>query len=343
MDGRVGRRWTHRIAALLAVLALAAASCGRSGESGATVSSPATTTAPATTASPATTAAPATTPAVATTAAPGADDEYDPSLTRGDVDCSQEELESDGADYFDAFVSAHYVVDGRLGQVCFGDEDSTLLAAWELLAAVSPPSELGALAILAGFDLGDAADEAGGVTLAFVNVIGDQDGTAFQMSMNLPASEESANEFALTVAHELSHIFAGEFDQLDRDSEEANCETYFNGEGCFLPGAYLDDWVDEFWSEDELAQLDPDEGDDPEGADDRCNLNPDFLGAYAATNPDEDFAESFAAFVFGLEVDPPGLKDKMAFFAVRPELAEFRDRAEGVGLAGLPNEFDVCG
>ena len=64
---------------------------------------------------------------------------------------------------------------------------------------------------------------------------------------------------------------------------------------------------------------------------------------YAQSHPDEDFAESFAAFVFQIDVDSPQLEDKLAFYEERPELAAFRDRAVAAGLAGLPNDFDVCG
>ena len=327
----------YRVAGILLIMLLVAAACGDSGGTTTTTvpPAPATTTA-APPAAAATTLPPTTAAATTTTttlAPPASDVAYDPGLTRDDVDCSEDALEGDGPD---EFITAHFVVDGVLGQVCFGRENPTLLVAWELLYLITPPEELGPLAILAGYDSPDSD------TLAFVNTIGELDGADFQMSMNLPFSDEADPEFALTVAHEFSHILAGQIEQLDRFADPASCDTFDNGEGCALPGSYLDAWVEAFWSDEDLASLDV-TVDDPDAAQERCNLNPGFLGAYAATNPDEDLAESFAAFVFQVEVDTPELEDKIEFFAARPELAEFRDRAEEAGLAGLPNQFDICG
>jgi hypothetical protein len=166
--------------------------------------------------------------------------------------------------------------------------------------------------------------------------------TTFQMSMNLAWTDLTDPWFSLTVAHEFGHILTGQIEQLDRFSEPGDCDTFDNGEGCALPGSYLDDWVAMFWSEDELASLDV-MTDDLDAADERCSLNAGFLGPYAATNPDEDFAESFSAFVFQVEMNNPELEDKMAFFDERPEMAEIRDRAEDSGFAGLPNQFEICG
>ena len=344
-------RLAGTLTVLVVVLTLSATACSDSGGSTTTTGErlstaavPATTAAPSTTAALATTLAPATTVAATTTAVPPtttippqAAARYDPTLTRGDVDCSQEALEDDGTDEFvDQFVTAHYVVDGVLGQVCFGEEDPKLFTTWELLSAISPPDELKPLAILAGFDAPD------GDTDGFVIAIGDFDGATFQMSMNLTWTDATDPWFSLTVAHELSHILTGQIEELDRLSEPGECDTFDNGEGCALPGSYLDDWVAEFWSEDELASLNV-MTDDPDAADERCDVNSGFLGPYAATNPDEDFAESFAAFVFQVEMDNPQLEDKMAFFDERPELAEIRDRADDAGFAGLPNQFDICG
>jgi len=71
-------------------------------------------------------------------------------------------------------------------------------------------------------------------------------------------------------------------------------------------------------------------------------LDPSFIGSYAATNPEEDFAESFSAFVFRLEVEP-GMDEKMAWFEDQPGLVEFRDRASAADLGPLRNAFGGCG
>lgn len=256
-----------------------------------------------------------------------------PDLTRDDVDCTQQGLAGDGDE---DFVSAHVVVDGALGEVCFGPEDPTLLAAWDLLVAITPPDQLDPLAVFSGFEAPDSD------VLAYVDAVGQFDGRVFQMALNLSYSDPDDPELALTLAHEFSHVVTGRRDQLDRLSDPSSCDTYDNGEGCAEPDSYLYAWVDEFWSDDLLAGLDV-TVDDPDAAAERCSLDPGFLGEYAATNPEEDFAESFAAYVLEVDVTGDTVERKMAFFESRPELAAFRDRAEAGGLTGVDYEFDSCG
>ena len=100
-------------------------------------------------------------------------------------------------------------------------------------------------------------------------------------------------------------------------------------------------WIDQFWTEDDLADLADPGVPDEEGGEDRCDLNPEFLGAYAASHPEEDFAETFSAFVFDLGV-APGVRPKVEFFEAYPELVSFRDKVETLG-SPPSNTFDLCG
>ena len=81
---------------------------------------------------------------------------------------------------------------------------------------------------------------------------------------------------------------------------------------------------------------------DEEGGEDRCTLDPSFLGTYAASHPEEDLAESFSAFVFSLPV-PEAVQPKLDFFEDYPELVAFRDLVEAEGVPTPPNNFDECG
>ena len=254
-----------------------------------------------------------------------------------EVDCSEEAL-TGGDDEF-VFTSAYVVVDGELGALCFGDDDETILDAWDSLATISPAGQLGDLVLFGGFD---ADGENAAETMAFVNTV-DSGGTGFQMSINVADALADPDELLLTLAHEFSHVFTGTADQLDRTDEAIDgCETYFNGEGCYLDDSLLYAWIVEFWDADVLAAVDPME-ESIDDADARCSDDDGFFGSYAASNPEEDFAEAFSAYVFDLEPQTEGQADRLDWIAAQPGLAEFRARAEAAGLTPLANNFDVCG
>ena len=266
----------------------------------------------------------------------GAAAQIDLSLERNDVDCAADDLDPTGTT---PFTDAHYVVDGVLGALCLGDGDDTLTQAWNVLATITPRLQLADLALFGAFT-GDDEDE---VTLAFVNSL-DADGTQFQMSVNLESYRDDANEALLTMAHEFSHVFTALPSQLDRSEESAeNCSTYDNGEGCFEEDSLMAQWIAQFWGDGLIDEIDPNVEAFGADGEDRCDANPGFLGAYAASNPEEDFAESFSAFVFGLDVETPELQAKLDWMAEQPGLVEFRDRAAAADFDEVQNNFERCG
>jgi hypothetical protein len=252
-------------------------------------------------------------------------------------DCSQEALSGDDQEY--AFVAAYRITDGELGELCLGTEDDTVLGAWESLAAITPPGQLGDLTLFGGFEPdGDGAAE----TLAYVNVL-DADGTSFQMSVNTIEAVADPEELLLTLAHEFAHVFTGISTQLDRSDEAIEaCATYFNGEGCFLDDALITAWIDAFWPPELVETVDPFE-DSADDAEERCAVDSGFFGPYAATNPEEDFAEAFSAFVFRLTPNTDGQAARLDWIEQQPGLLEFRTRADAAGLTPLANRFELCG
>lgn len=261
----------------------------------------------------------------------------DTAATRTNVDCTVDGL---GADDKTTFTTAHFVVDGKLGKVCFGTPDKVLLDAWNLLATLTPPERLKDLALFAGFKPGKKA-KADDPTFAFVNAI-DDGGTLFQMSVNLPEAAKDRQEFKLTMAHEFSHVITTASTQLDRKAAAASCSTFVDSDGCFLPSSYIADWVTRFWGDGLAQQVDPQAEPSIEIGEPRCKVNASFLNPYAASHPEEDFAESFAAFVFAVPL-PASLQPKVDYFAAHPELVVFRTRAASAGLAPLTDTFDHCG
>jgi len=163
------------------------------------------------------------------------------------------------------------------------------------------------------------------------------------MSVNTVDAVADPDELLLTLAHEFTHVFTATSTQLDRTDEAIDdCETWFNGEGCYLVDSLIFAWVDEFWAGPLLDSVDP-LNDSSDDADARCDQDDGFLGPYAATNPEEDFAESFSAYVFELEPATDGQAERLDWIAQQPGLSEFLDRAVAAGLTPLDNNFDVCG
>ena len=258
--------------------------------------------------------------------------------SREDVSCALEDIAAgQSADVIDAFTSAYFVVDGKLGAICFGEEDPRLVHAWEVLGVVATADDLGDLVLFAGYDAGPDGD-----TLAYVSPFDSYDGAnVFQMTVNLNASEADETELLLTMAHEFTHIYTATTPQLDRETDAEACDTYFEGNGCYEDDSFMWAWIEAFWS-DYIDEIDVDNQDDQGAADDRCAASPEFLGAYAATNPEEDFAESFAAYVFGVPGSPE-VEPKFDFFDGNPSLRVFRDRAVAAGHANVTYSFDGCG
>ncbi|MGE3961116.1 MAG: hypothetical protein AB7F65_05485 [Dehalococcoidia bacterium] len=324
------------VAGLLALtLALLLAGCSSQATEEPTGAAAVTSATPTATEPPATTVATATESTQGTTTPIEEIPLVDATLTRDDVDCTLEFLSSGGGeDFADGFTSGHFVVDGVLGQSCIG-EDDRLMRAWEWLRIVAEPADLEPLILLAGFD-------APSDLLAYVEALSTADGgVAFQMTVNLGEAERDDIELALTMAHELTHVFTGVPDQLDRGVDESQCFTYFEGEGCYADDSYIARWIEEFWG-DWIEDIDPTNPDD-DAAYDRCLVDPSFLGSYAATNPEEDFAETFSAYVFSVPVEDPGLIAKYEFMDADPYLAAFKARIQAAGIEPLPNQFEGCG
>jgi len=260
----------------------------------------------------------------------------DRDAVRNDVVCSAYEL---GEDDVTEIVSGHYVVDGNLGAVCFGEEVDTVVAAFEELAAITPPLQMRDLSLFGGFRWQGNEDEE---TLAYVTTMEDDD-TQFVLMVGIDSFDADRATARLTMAHEFAHVITQTELELDRFIFDDECSTYYNGLGCFDEDSLMWAWMTEFWDPDVLAALDPEHDPLVSDGDERCSLDDSYFGAYAASNPEEDFAEAFSAFVYGLEAETPGQQQKLDWLADQPGLAEFRERADAAGLTPQPNTFDICG
>lgn len=262
--------------------------------------------------------------------------------------CDPDDVRDDGI-----VTAMHFVVQGVLQAPCYVDQlgegddvdpvvvddDPRLVAAWDSLVAITPIDLVSDISLLAGYEPCSTCD-----TLAFVTTL-DDEYTFFLLAVDVVSGTDDPEELRLTMMHELSHVFnqkPGE--QLDIGVfSAAGCDTFFNGAGCFTQDSYMWAWIQEFWPPEirDTLPSDGSVGTDDE-ASERCDLDGGYVGSYAAVHPEEDFAETFSAYVYDVAVDP-ALAEKYAFFDRYPEFVSIRESARALGLAGTEANFEGCG
>jgi len=188
-------------------------------------------------------------------------------------------------------------------------------------------------------------------TLAFVAPL-ESDKTQWQISMDIEDSglrgelggKIGKKEFIHTIVHEFAHIVTLENDQvppdaaLDEASEdelsagEKACRTYYPGEGCATSRSYINLFYQRFWADiyNEYDKAVNYAQDDDEYYDNAAEFYEKyenrFVSEYAATNPGEDIAETFAFFV--LKEKPTGesiAEQKVRFMYQFPQLVDMRN------------------
>ena len=230
-------------------------------------------------------------------------------------------------------VAIYEVENGVLGALCFGEASDEVLQSWDLLDEFTDPEQLLAIKLFAGIE--------SDTVFAFAGPASIDSYDDFIIAVDVYSADD-LQELRLTMAHELSHIFTQDPEQFDESQRRSSCDTYYNGYVCFLPDSYITAWVETFWTEEMLDDLPKSGSIDEEGGEGRCTLDRSFLGSYAASHPEEDFAEAFSAFVFGLDVAAEA-EPRLQFFEAYPELVAYRDRAIAAGQTDLPNTLGQCG
>jgi hypothetical protein len=109
----------------------------------------------------------------------------------------------------------------------------------------------------------------------------------------LGVSEGLGADLDFVLIHEFGHLLTLQAREVPPGGDEVGCPTYFTGEGCALKGSTFAAFVARFWP---VALRD--EAEDWQAAEVIYDREPDsFVSDYAATNPGEDLAETFAVFV----------------------------------------------
>lgn len=174
------------------------------------------------------------------------------------------------------------------------------------------------------------------------------------LEVDIADSREYYN-LTFTLVHEFGHLLTLGPEQVppsipvftnpeDDDlyfEEVSQCPQYFPGEGCANPDSYINAFFNRFWADihEEWNDINLEEDEDTYyiRLDEFYYKYEDhFLTDYAATNPEEDIAESWSFFV--LAPKPAGdiiAEQKILFFYEYPELVQLRAQI----LNNLCNSF----
>lgn len=216
------------------------------------------------------------------------------------------------------------------------DNEGTHRRVWDYFRSMIP---IGQREVISEYSI--ITDGQGG-TLAAVSQT-QTDARLWSLQVDI-ADTGSSYELTYTLVHEFAHLLTLGPDQVppslavfnnpEDDNiylEEASaCADYFPGEGCANPDSYINQYYNQFWADlyEEWNEINLEEDEDIyyEKLDAFYAKYEDrFATSYAATNPEEDIAESFTFFVFSPE--PAGdtvAEEKTLFFYQFPELVELR-------------------
>ena len=167
---------------------------------------------------------------------------------------------------------------------------------WRIVVAATPPDALKYIDELLVFDadLGAGSDPYVGEVMAQPSTTE----AASHWRLSLAPNGASDLEVALTVAHEVGHLVSLSRSQMTGQDEKA-CQTLYTGTGCLRDDAAFFGFLTENWTEDvfdewSTADATPDDAKRADALEAFYEKYADqFVDGYAATDPAEDFAETF--------------------------------------------------
>ncbi len=120
-----------------------------------------------------------------------------------------------------------------------------------------------------------------------------------------------------TIVHEMAHIISLNQNQMTKNTQDKS--LYSTDEGILKKAAYLNQYYHKFWK----ALL---KDNQQTKAEELYQKYPEyFVSEYAASNPEEDFSESFASFVIETKPTDDSVKSqKILFFYQYPKFTKMR-------------------
>lgn len=164
--------------------------------------------------------------------------------------------------------------------------------------------------------------------IAYVTPV-DELAKTWEMNVNIMDASDPI-DLTITLVHEYGHLITLNDSQVD--AEELNCKGLLTSHGCTRPASYMDDFYRAYWLKIYPEWRKIDEEFDPDTRDTLLKAfyqkyESHFVSEYAASNPVEDMAESWTAFVlFSGSSHRAIARDKVAFFNQYPELVSLRQK-----------------
>ena len=141
---------------------------------------------------------------------------------------------------------------------------------------------------------------------------------------------KDTNEYVHTLTHELGHLITLKADQF---SSGSSCSTFETDYGCFSNNSYVNEFIEQFWPDimDEWQDIEynttSQDDFDNQIYDFYEKYSDQFVNDYAATHPEEDFAETWLYYVFDLTPDGGSIaKEKISFFSSYSELVQIKQQ-----------------
>lgn len=120
--------------------------------------------------------------------------------------------------------------------------------------------------------------------------------------------------------HELGHVVSSEY-VSDKYSDEIVCSFYLDEEYCYSVNSYLGQFAKKFWRDVDSKRLE-------DHLEYYKENQTDFVSDYAATNPDEDFSETFMFFVLDRPTDKEGAGNRIDFFSDYSEIVLLKNQIQ---------------
>ena len=165
---------------------------------------------------------------------------------------------------------------------------------WSVIVAAMPATVRPFLKELVVFD----ALLTGGTSDLYVGEVVPAESDASRWRLAIAPNGATDLDVAVTVAHEVGHLLSLNASQLDPAPSAAACGTMWTGQGCLSDDGHVMTFLDDTWSDAEVdgwndAAQKPDHERDQAFQDFYDHHAGSFVDSYAATDPFEDFAESF--------------------------------------------------
>jgi hypothetical protein len=165
---------------------------------------------------------------------------------------------------------------------------------WSVIVATMPVTVRPFLKELVVFD----ALLTSGTTDLYVGEVVPAESDASRWRLAIAPNGATDLDVAVTVAHQVGHLLSLNASQLNAAANASACGTIWTGHGCLKDDGHVMTFLDDTWSDAEIdgwnaAAQKPDHERDQSFQDFYDHHSGSFVDSYAATDPFEDFAESF--------------------------------------------------